>query len=161
MSDQVFSIRRATINDASTIVHHRRAMFEDMGERDSAKLDAMSASFKDWVSQRLASGEYLGWLVENEQGTVVAGAGLWLLAWAPTPNDQSAHRGYIFNVYTQPDYRRRGLARQLMQTILDYCRENKMNVVALHASDQGRSLYESLGFKPTNEMRIFLEGVSK
>ncbi len=156
MSDQKFSIRRATVGDAAIITHHRRSMFADMGERDMKKLDAMSASFKDWVTKRLACGEYLGWLVVNEQGAVVAGAGLWLLAWAPTPGDQAGQRGYIFNVYTQPAYRRRGLARRMMQTILDYCRENKMNVVALHASDQGRSLYESLGFKPTNEMRLWL-----
>ena len=161
MSEPEFTIRRATIDDAPIITHHRRAMFQDMGECDNTKLDAMSASFKSWVTDRLASGEYCGWLTMNEQGTVIAGAGLWLLAWAPTPSDQSTHRGYIFNVYTQPDYRRRGLARRLMVTILDYCRENKMGVVALHASADGRALYESLGFKQTNEMRLFLEGAGK
>jgi GNAT superfamily N-acetyltransferase len=156
MSEQEFSIRRATIDDAAIISHHRRAMFEDMGARDIVKLDAMCDAFNHWVRARLINGEYLGWLVENEQGTVIAGAGMWLLAWAPTPSDQSAYRGYVFNVYTQTDYRRRGLARRLMETILDYCRENKIKVVALHASDDGRALYESLGFKPTNEMRLTL-----
>ena len=157
----MFEIRRATIDDAAIITHHRHGMFQDMGERDSAKLDAMCDAFKCWVSTRLINGEYLGWLIENEQGAVIAGAGMWLVAWAPTPNDQSAYRGYIFNVYTQPDYRRRGLAQQLMNAIFDYCRENEIKVVSLHASDQGRALYESLGFKQTNEMRLFLEGVGK
>lgn len=161
MSDQEFLIRRATVEDVSIITCHRRAMFADMGEHDNAKLDAMSVSFRNWVIERLTTGEYLGWFVVNEQGSIIAGAGLWLLAWAPTPSDQSAQRGYIFNVYTQPEYRRHGLARRLMKTILDYCRENKMNVVALHASDEGRTLYESLGFKQTNEMRLFLEGVGR
>jgi ribosomal protein S18 acetylase RimI-like enzyme len=161
MSAQEFSIRRATVEDTSITMHHRHAMFQDMGERDAAKLNAMCDAFSRWVSARLTNGEYLGWLVDNEQGTVVAGTGLWLLAWAPTPSDQSAQRGYIFNVYTQPDYRRRGLARRLMQTIFDHCRKNKITVVALHASDHGRALYESLGFKQTNEMRLLLEGVGR
>ena len=154
MSEREFTIRRATIDDAAIITQHRRGMFQDMGERDSAKLDAMCDAFKRWVTERLASGEYCGWLFVNEEGTVIAGAGMWLLAWAPTPSDQSGQRRYIFNVYTQPGYRRRGLARRLMETIFDYCHENKINVVSLHASDQGRSLYESLGFKQTNEMRL-------
>ncbi|MBI5035447.1 MAG: GNAT family N-acetyltransferase [Chloroflexi bacterium] len=156
MSDQNFSIRRATADDAVIITHHRRSMFADMGERDTVKLDAMSVAFKKWVSDRLACDEYLGWFVVNEQEIVVAGAGLWLIAWPPTANDLSGQRGYIFNVYTQPAFRRCGLARRLMQAILAYCRENKIKVVALHASDQGRSLYESLGFKQTNEMRLWL-----
>ena len=151
-----FSIRFATMADAPIITNHRRSMFQDMGERDTAKLNAMCASFDSWVVERLKSGEYLGWLVENENKQIVAGAGMWLLPWAPTPSDQSTHRGYVFNVYTQPDYRRRGLARRLMNAILDYCRKQNIHVVSLHASDEGRGLYESLGFKPTNELRLRL-----
>ncbi len=151
-----FSIRSATVADAPTIVAHRRAMFEDMGERATDKLDAMSAAFETWVTERLVRGEYRGWLVTDAQNQIVAGAGLWLLAWPATPKDQSAQRGYIFNIYTQPAFRRRGLARQLMQVILDWCRAQSIRVVGLHASDDGRALYKALGFEPTNEMRLKL-----
>ncbi|MEW5717561.1 MAG: GNAT family N-acetyltransferase [Chloroflexota bacterium] len=151
-----FAIRVATVADAPIIVAHRRAMFEDMGERAQDKLDALSAAFETWVTERLARGEYHGWLAMDAQNQVIAGAGLWLLAWPSTPHDQSAQRGYIFNVYTQPVFRRRGLARQLMHVILDWCRAQSIRVVGLHASDDGRALYEALGFKPTNEMRLKL-----
>ncbi|MBI3742580.1 MAG: GNAT family N-acetyltransferase, partial [Chloroflexi bacterium] len=50
--------------------------------------------------------------------------------------------------------RRKRLARKLTTTILDWCRANNIRTVILHASDDGRALYESLGFKPTNEMRL-------
>jgi GNAT superfamily N-acetyltransferase len=60
----------------------------------------------------------------------------------------------VLNVYCEPPHRRRGLARALMDAILDWCRERSISRVSLHASDEGRPLYEGLGFTATNEMRL-------
>jgi GNAT superfamily N-acetyltransferase len=62
----------------------------------------------------------------------------------------------ILNVYTDPAYRRRGIARALMETMIDWCRRERFARVTLHASDDGRHLYESLGFEASNEMRLKL-----
>ena len=43
-----------------------------------------------------------------------------------------------------------------MQTVLEWCQVNGVRAVILHSSDDGRSLYQELGLKPTNEMRILL-----
>jgi GNAT superfamily N-acetyltransferase len=67
-----------------------------------------------------------------------------------------ARRGYILNVYTEREFRRRGLSRCLMEVIVEWCRGNGIDTVILHASSAGRALYESLGFTVTNEMRIML-----
>jgi ribosomal protein S18 acetylase RimI-like enzyme len=63
-------------------------------------------------------------------------------------------RGNILNVYTEPGHRRQGMARALMQIALDWCAANQLDIVILHSSDDGRGLYESLGFEATNEMRL-------
>jgi GNAT superfamily N-acetyltransferase len=63
-------------------------------------------------------------------------------------------RGNILNVYTEPAHRRQGMARPLMQVVLDWCRSNGVGAVILHASPDGRALDESLGFAATNEMRV-------
>ncbi len=154
MSDAAYVIRRATMDDAAIITLHRRNMFEDMGTATGAQLDAMTAAFQTWLARKLVRDEYRGWLVTQDDDSVIAGAGMLLLDWSPSPMDQSAWRGYVMNVYVRPDFRRRGLARKLMATILDHCRAQNIRVVALHASAQGRALYESLGFKQTNEMRL-------
>jgi len=60
------------------------------------------------------------------------------------------------NVYTDPDYRRCGIARQLMATIITWCKQQGFARVTLHASGDGRQLYESLGFVDSNEMRLGL-----
>ncbi len=74
--------------------------------------------------------------------------------WPPHMIGPGARRGNILNVYTEPRSRRLGLARRLMETALDWCRDNGIRAVILHASPEGRPLYESLGFKSTNEMRV-------
>ena len=67
-----------------------------------------------------------------------------------------SRRGNILNVYTEPGFRRRGLARCLVEAALHWCKANEIDIVILHASQEGRRLYESLGFQTGNEMRIKL-----
>jgi len=55
-------------------------------------------------------------------------------------------------VYTDPAWRRRGVARAVMEAILAWCRRRRFTRIRLHASDLGRPLYESLGFAPTREL---------
>jgi ribosomal protein S18 acetylase RimI-like enzyme len=149
-----YSIRIAGPDDAAAIVEHRREMFRDMGRNDETKLAKMSAAFEPWVRQRMESGEYLAWMAMAADGSIAGGAGLWLMDWPPHVIGSGARRGNILNVYVRPDSRRRGIARALMETALEWTRENGVDCVILHASDTGRALYESLGFAATNEMRL-------
>ena len=150
------ALRRATLEDAETIALHRRMMFRDMGYHDDALLDAMTEKFLPWIKAKMAAGDYLAWLAVSAQDIVVAGAGLWLMDWPPHMLGSGARRGNILNVYTQPEFRHRGLARWLVEAALHWCKTNEVDLVILHASDDGRRLYESLGFRAGNEMRITL-----
>jgi len=149
-----YEIRPAATEDAGTIVQHRCAMFSDMGFRDAAGLRELDTAFGPWLQSQLAAGTYLGWFAVAPGGLIAAGLGLWLMDWPPGLHTSLPRRGNILNVYTRPEHRRRGLARRLMRTALDWCGENHVQVVILHASDDGRPLYESLGFRQTNEMRL-------
>jgi GNAT superfamily N-acetyltransferase len=150
-------IRRAGVADAAVVTQHRVAMFTDMGHRDTAAIDAMAAAFQPWVAKKLEAGEYLAWFAVDADGGVVAGLGLWLMDWLPhMVGGGAAIRGNIVNVYTRREHRRKGLARELMRVSLDWCRSNGVPCVILHASPEGRRLYESLRFTSTNEMRLLL-----
>lgn len=139
--------------DASVITHHRRRMFVDAGRRDNEVLDVMARNFEPWVAKMIGEGRYLGWLTIDDGGKVVAGAGLMLLDWAPHPLDPlQTQRGYLLNVYVEPEYRRRRLASNLIERALAEARRRKIRVVALHSTAEGRPLYESNGFRQTNEM---------
>jgi GNAT superfamily N-acetyltransferase len=59
----------------------------------------------------------------------------------------------VLNVFTEPEWRRRGAAVLLMERIVEWARAERIVRVVLHASPLGRPVYERAGFVPTNEMR--------
>jgi predicted GNAT family acetyltransferase len=66
----------------------------------------------------------------------------------------SGRQAIIQNVYTEPEWRRRGVAALLIKRIIDWSREEGIGSLVLHASDEGRAVYERLGFIATSEMRF-------
>jgi GNAT superfamily N-acetyltransferase len=108
------------------------------------------------LKEALASGLYKGWLAQISDGTVLAGGGVLLSPWPSHPRDPQPRRAHILNLYTYPNHRRKGLARMLMQTMIEWCRQQGFATVSLHASDDGKPLCQVLGFRPTNEMRLSL-----
>jgi GNAT superfamily N-acetyltransferase len=99
---------------------------------------------------------YRGFLAANQTGEVIGCGGIVISPWPGTLGQGSPRRAMILNMYVEAGYRRRGVARALMQVMIAWCRENGFAHVGLHASDDGRPLYEKLGFKPTSEMRLEL-----
>jgi GNAT superfamily N-acetyltransferase len=146
--------RIATIADAGLISSHRRAMFEAMGRGTPETLDAMTNSFEPWLLPRLADGRYTGWIT-SDGSAPIGSAGLLILEWPPHPLDPAGGtRAYLLNVFVEPAYRGRGVARQLVKLCLAEARRRNIRIVSLHASDAGRLLYEGLGFKANNELLL-------
>jgi ribosomal protein S18 acetylase RimI-like enzyme len=150
----MYTIRQARQHEADVIVEQRRGMFLGIGFPDDEQMAKMSRDFRPWLIEKMAAGEYMGWFAETENGEIVAGAGLWLIEWPPHLIGLAKHRGYILNVYTHPDHQRRGLAGKVTQAAVDWSKEHGIDFVFLHASKQGRAVYERLGFVEGSEMRI-------
>jgi GNAT superfamily N-acetyltransferase len=148
-----YRIRRATVEDAPVIARHRAAMFRDMGDVSGDDVARIESSSLVYMRQMMAERRYLGWLAER-QGEVVAGCGLIISQLLPRPGAiDGGAQALIVNVYCESEHRRRGLARALMTAMLDWCKRERIAKVVLHASRDGRPLYEGLGFVQTNEMR--------
>ena len=151
-----YQIRPAVTEDLEAIVRHRRRMFEDMGFTDRQALDTMLAISTPLILRCVIDGTYRGWLVETSGDGIVAGGGVIILQFQPHPIDPRPQRAWVVNMFTEPEHRRRGLARRLMKTMVEWCSAEGMRFLYLHASDDGRPLYESMGFKSSNEMRLAL-----
>jgi ribosomal protein S18 acetylase RimI-like enzyme len=143
--------RPTTPADAPIITRHRHRMFVDAGRPDNNLLRNMSERFTPWVIEMMEAGKYIGWIILDGDKPV-ASAGLLILDWPPHPLDPGRHRGYLLNVYVEPDYRRRRLASQLIDLALAETRRRNIRVLALHTTAAGRPLYVSNGFRPTEEM---------
>jgi GNAT superfamily N-acetyltransferase len=157
-----FRVRPATPHDAPVLAKHRVEMFRDMGQlADEDTAAALRSATEPLIGEWIAAGSYLGWLAEpvTRPGLVVGGAGLQLRPMLPRPGREgpgilSGAEAYVMNVFVERAWRRRGVASLLMEYVLGYVRERRIRVVTLHASDEGRPLYDRLGFAPTNEMRL-------
>jgi GNAT superfamily N-acetyltransferase len=156
MSD--VTIRPVAPNEAGIVARHRTRMFEDMGQVPAHLAAPLQEASERALSALLASGDYVGWFATDAAGAVIAGAGVHIKPQLPRislSGDSVAESSapLVVNVYTEPHWRGRGVARALMERLMRWAAEQDYERVVLHASDDGRPLYVSLGFKPTNEMR--------
>jgi GNAT superfamily N-acetyltransferase len=150
-------IRAAALPDIPHVLHHRCSMFAEMGRGNAAEHARMVETTQAYLQRAMPSGKYVGWLAETAEGRVVAGAGVAMGDWPGSPDDPTGKRALVLNVYTEPEFRRQGIARRLMLAVIGWCRDEGLRTLSLHASDFGRALYEELGFRPTNEMRLYLK----
>jgi ribosomal protein S18 acetylase RimI-like enzyme len=156
-----FVVRPAGLNDIPMLAHHRAAMFRDMGQLAPGLEAALERATVSYLSVALPRGDYLAWVAEDlgSPPTTIGGAGVQLRPILPRPragNDdlELGPEAIVLNVYVEPDWRRRGVAEALMRTVLTTLASRGVHRIVLHASDDGRRLYERLGFVPTNEMRL-------
>ena len=152
---QTITIREGTISDVPEIARQRRRMCEDMNYTDAQVLSMMVRVTADYLKKAIPEGSFRSWLA-CDNGRAVAGGAIVITPWPAHAYDLECRRATILNVYTDPDYRRRGIARQIMETMIAWCTQQGFARVTLHASEQGRHLYESLGFVDSNEMRLHL-----
>ena len=131
-------------------------MFREMGSVSDVEAGQIRTASTPWLEQQLAAGDYVGWFA-LAHSVVVAGGGMHLRPLGPVPACcEGGRAGHIANLYTEPAHRGRGLARSLMQLMLAWGRDEKLNRITLSASEAGRPLYQSLGFTPTSEMQLLL-----
>ncbi len=133
-------------DDLELICHHREEMFRDAGS-DEQLLRAMTGHFRRWLRPRLADGSYFGFILTCE-GAPAAGVGLMLIDWPPHPqHPEHDRRGYVLNLFVEPERRRKGLARRLMQLAEEELTRRGVSLLILHATQKGRSLYSQLGWE--------------
>lgn len=148
-------IREATVDDVPEIVRQRRRMYEDMHYTDVSALERSSSLNTAYLRKAISEGFFRCWLGCIESRAVGGGAVL-VVPWPAHPYDLECRRATILNVYTEPGYRRQGIARQIIETMIAWCKQEGFARINLHASEDGRHLYEALGFESSNEMRLRL-----
>ena len=162
VTNDAFQIRRAGVSDAATIGLHRATMFREMGQVPAELFEDLRVRSELWTAEALAAGEYVGWLATlADSAEIIAGAGVQLRRVPPHPVPRGAgsvalakgRHAILLNVFTEPDWRRCGLGARLVNEIIAWARSEKLDRLILHASADGRALYERLGFVGTNEMR--------
>lgn len=149
-------IRPACEADIPALVALRCGLFESMGYNDPVLLDRIAEANAHYFATSLPQGKFRAWVAEAS-GEIVASGGLVIHSIPPTAYNLAGREGYIMNLYTQAEWRRQGVGTAILQAILEYLRAQGIPLVSLHATLDGRRIYESQGFKSSNEMRLRLE----
>ncbi len=142
-------IRKATASDVDLVVSSRLDFLRAVRSTEVlASQDELEAETRSFVLTEGDAGRLHTWIAEDT-GQFVGIVSVLLWPRPPRPVDLRRADGYIINMYVRPDRQRRGVGAQLLARCLSSARELGVSKFVLHSTDEGRPLYESAGFRPT------------
>ena len=121
---------------------------------DAADMTAVEEQSRLYYQQ--AGDEYAALLVYDGDRVIGTG-GVSFYRVMPTYHNPSGEKAYIMNMYTAPEYRRRGIARKTLDMLVEECHRRGVRFITLEATEAGRPLYESYGFVKMNDEMILPE----
>jgi len=151
-----FNIQYATLKDTKLLVKHRLNMWHDIHPEPTASATGTEDRTRNWIKEKLSSGKLIGFIAKTEEGQVAGSGCIWIREQPPLPFSPFIEVPYLMSLYTEKEFRRKGVARLIVKTAISWCKARGYDRVNLDASETGKSLYETLGFKPGYSMRLQL-----
>lgn len=143
-------IRQAGINEIPLLCEIRKIQLIDEGITPTEPIDA---ELSDFFHQKLAA-DQLYELLAYEEETLVATAAVLFMDYPPTYTNKSGRVAYITNMYTAPLFRKRGIARQMLQQLEKEILRRGVEVIRLRASVYGQPVYEKCGYQKEKDWMI-------
>ena len=140
--------RIATAKDIDLLMSSRLEMLKVVNDlpQDYQYDDVIVNESRDYF----LNGDHITVLV-IDNGEVIGCASMSFMRIMPTFSHPTGKRAHLMNVYTRSEYRRQGIARKMVEILIDETWKRGATEISLDATTMGRPLYESLGFKPTTE----------
>ena len=118
---------------------------EDFGNIEEQDLHCMKETLPQYFKNHL--NRDLVVFVAKENDEIASCAFLLIVEKPMSPAFLTGKTGTVLNVYTKPEHRKKGYARQLMNALLSEAKERDLSVVELKATEDGYHLYKSVGFE--------------
>ena len=139
------TLRRATPADAEDLTRLRGLMHLAMGS--AALPEEWRAACEAAFRRRLTEPDFVAFVVEEDDGHLVSCGAGWLEEHLPSPGQFDGRRGHIASMSTEAGSQRRGYARLVFGALMQWFADQDIQRVDLRATDDGRALYESFGFR--------------
>lgn len=144
-------LRAATSADAPGLARMRYAFRASMGSPIESEAVFVERCTR-WMERRLAGDtQWRCWLAEMD-GEMVGQLWLHVIEKIPNPVEELECHAYVTNVFVSPEVRSQGIGGRLIQTALDWCRDEQVDSVILWPTPRSRMLYERFGFKPDQDI---------
>ena len=138
--------RKADMSDIKELVQIRKKQLIDEGQDPDIDIDI---ELNDFFERQMKEEKMIEWLaIEDEK--IVGTAAILFLDFPPSFSNPIGIRAYITNMYTDPYFRKRGIATALLKKLIDEAKQRKITHIFLSASKQGRPVYEKCGFRMKN-----------
>ena len=137
---------KATKDDLSKLTALRIAYLqEDFGGISQENLDLLQAALPSYYEKHLNRDLFV--YVAKDSGEIVSCVFLLMVEKPMSPAFITGKTGTVLNVYTRPEYRQKGHAKQLMKVMLEDAKAKNISVLELKATEDGYGLYKSVGFE--------------
>lgn len=136
------SYKRLTENDLDRFIMMRINQLREEGARENIDL---APALKDYYMRHMADGTFVSWLA-LDGNKIIATSGMSFVEKPPYFGCPSGRIGLLSSMYTDPEYRRKGIARELLARVIKDAREYGCGTVQITASDMGVKLYSDFGF---------------
>ncbi len=142
--------RKADINDLELLVELRYDVLREVNHIEDCDFsdDFMKATENYFASDKQST------YIATEGKDIIACATVCYIDVMPTFDHPNGRRARIMNVYTRLEYRRRGIAFKLLDMAVQEAEFRGVTEISLDATDEGRELYLSYGFKPSDEYMV-------
>jgi ribosomal protein S18 acetylase RimI-like enzyme len=142
----MITFRKATLNDLQQLTELRINFLKEVHpEPDDSRDKLLSDQLQSYFKEHLQTGDFVNWLAEDDD-KIIATGGISFYSIPPNFFNLSGNRAYILNIYTLPEYRRKGIAKQVFEKLMNEAKARGVTQVSLHASEDGRPLYQQFGF---------------
>lgn len=147
--------RQATLDDIELLVKTRIIVLRAANHLDdSADMAVVEQQSYDYYKKALPNGDHTAYLIFDNEKFVGCG-GISFFRVMPTCHNPTGYKAYLMNIYTIPEYRRRGIAYKTLDLLVNAAKDKGITHITLEATDMGRPMYEKYGFvKMNDEMEL-------
>lgn len=142
MTDNEITYRKLTESDLDTFIQMRIIQLREEGATEDFDL---VPTLKDYYQRHLADGTFVSWLALDGE-KIIGTSGMSFVEKPPYFGCPSGRIGLLSSMFTNPNYRRRGIAKELLHRVVEEARVYGCGTVQITASDMGVKLYTAYGF---------------
>ncbi len=154
----MIQFRKATLEDIDILVNLRVNFLKEVEKPSNEALSiVLRESIHQFFRKKMHNNEFVSWIATNE-GKIIATSGVSFLDVPPSYANASGKEAYIMNLYTLPQFRKRGIGTKLLDKIISEVRKSLVKKIRLHSTEIGKPIYIKKGFDDSNnEMVMYLE----
>ena len=134
--------RRLTENELDTFIEMRINQLREEGPKENIDL---RPALKDYYLRHLVDGTFVSWLAFDGE-KIVGTSGMSFVEKPPYFACPSGRIGLLSSMFTNTDYRRKGIAKELLSRVVKEAKDFGCGTVQITASDMGVKLYTDFGF---------------